>query len=342
MTVVGVFGAGGFIGQSVISALNASGIETVPLKAPRLRAATWNVGSLIRTLDRLPEIDFLVEQLSSVDVVINAAGVPNPAATSSDTEHLGANALLPGAIAAAALRARVSRLVHVSSAAVQGRRWLLDETAHMTPFSPYSRAKAIGEVMASRAAARGLPTVVHRATSVHGPTREATRRLVRLARSPLSSVAGRGDRPTPQVLVGNVGAALAFLATVPDPPRITLQPSEGHTTRSLLCLLGSGRRPHQLPHPVVSTILAVGASLEYACPGATLVARRLEMLWLGQDQVSGWLRASGFDPPHRRDSWAWLAADVAHGDRHEPDRPIRHETSRMSRTKEGTDVGSGE
>ena len=89
-----------------------------------------------------------------------------------------------------------ARLVHISSAAVQGRRPTLDETAEAEPFSPYSASKALGEAVVTGRRRHGvLPAHL----GARPRPRQSPAALARLCASPLASVAGSGDRPTPQV-----------------------------------------------------------------------------------------------------------------------------------------------
>lgn len=300
MKSVAVLGASGFVGEAVSAALRARGLDVVEASAPRLRTAARSLDDL-RSQTRSPqvqaEIARLRRTLGDCGAVVNAAGIADAAGSGDDL--FGANALLPAVVALAA--SGHARLVHVSSAAVQGRR-ALDETGTVAPFSPYSTAKTWGErlVLGYRPEA-----VCFRPTSVQGSDRRVTAALVRLASSPLSSVAGRGEHPTPQVLVENVGDAIAFVATTPErPPRFVLQPAEEMTVAGLMRVLGD-REPRHVPEPVARLVVdaasRVGRRQEQVAP----IARRLEMLWFGQAQAGGWLRGR-WEPPKGSREWGEL------------------------------------
>ncbi len=259
--------------------------------------------------DRTDIIDQLANHLETCDAVVNAAGLATPAAKDS-CGLFGANALLPGIVAIAASHARVRRYVHISSSAVQGSINPLDESDVQRPFSPYSASKALGERLVHRLGDE--TAVILRPTSVHGSNRGVTRSLVRLARSPLSSTAGPGDKPTPQVLVQNVGAAVAFLVSwkgITAMPRIVLQSAEGLTTGEFLARLG-GREPFHIPTWLAGTITDTLSRSARLVGRGESVARRLEMLWLGQDQVPGWMRAAGFSPPFGPAAWELVVREV--------------------------------
>lgn len=280
--VVGLLGSTGFVGRHVASALAAEGAIVRPVTAPRLLTQARDVDALVHEADsRAVEREALRTQLSGCDAVINAAGVAD--AVGQGNALFGANALLP---AVAGLAAPQVRFVHVSSAAVQGRRAVLDETEEYLPFSPYSNSKALGEQALHRVAPHAC---CYRPTSVHGAGRQVTAKLARLLGGPFASAAGAGDRPTPQVLVSNVAAVASFLALGDEPlPRAVLHPWEGLTTGGLVRRLG-GRDPKQVPDMVARAVVRAAFSAGRASSGIVGQARRLEMLWFGQEQAIGWL-----------------------------------------------------
>lgn len=298
---VAVLGGSGFVGRAVVEGLERRGADVRTVVAPRLQTGRRDMAGLADELMRSPVADVisrLRRDLAGATVVVNAAGLA--AATSDGDSLFGADSLLPGVVAAAT--PPTARLIHVSSAAVQGRRPVLDETTEVAPFSPYSQAKALGERVVLR---RGGDTVVFRPTSVHGHGREVTHTLRRVLSTPAASVAGRGDRPTPQVLVGNVGDAIAFVALTADPPpSVVLQPAEGLSTGDLVRLLGA-REPRHVPTPVARVIVSAGAAAGRLSGPIAGIARRLEMMWFGQAQRSGWL-ADRWTPPLGRQAWEEL------------------------------------
>jgi nucleoside-diphosphate-sugar epimerase len=293
-----LLGAGGFVGTAVADALRARGVEVRGIAAPRLTTRARDLAGLRAELEtpRLQaELTRLRDQLADADVVINAAGLAR--ATSGGDALFGADALLPGLVAAAVPDR--ARLVHVSSAAVQGRREVLDESLDHEPFSPYSQAKALGELMV---VPRGT---CFRPTSVQGPGRAVTQTLVRVCSSPLASVGGSGNRPTPQVHVANVGEAIVFTACSPEAPQVVLQPWEGLTTASLVRELG-GREPRHVPRLLASGLIRAGYAVGSRSARVAGLTRRMEMLWFGQEQAPGWLDGR-WTAPLPRDRWKDLA-----------------------------------
>ncbi|MBF4993575.1 NAD-dependent epimerase/dehydratase family protein [Arthrobacter gandavensis] len=295
-----LLGASGFIGSSLAAVLTRAGITVRFVKAPRLSARSLNApGILAEAADLRYVRQDLAAELAGADVVINAAGLATP--TGADSSELrGANALLPVLIADAADDAGARRFIHLSSAAVQGHRPLLDESTGTEPFSAYSRSKALGEA-ALGARARGKCAVTSlRATSVQGISRQTTASLVRVASTPLSSVAGRGESPSPvssvDALCGLVLAAGRYSGSVPP---VILQPWEGATVASVLSAAG-GRSPLHLPVWLCRTALRTGY-LVSGLLGERLhgALRRVEMMWFGQRQEPGWAEATGNVPEPR-------------------------------------------
>ena len=295
-----VLGARGFIGSSLQEVLTRDGITVRFVKAPRLSARSGNADGILAEAAQLRDVrQDLAGQLAGADVVINAAGLATP--TGADSPELrGANALLPVLAADAADEAGARRFLHLSSAAVQGHRPVLDESPDTEPFSAYSRSKALGEAALAARRPGACPVTSLRATSVQGAARQTTAALVRVASSPLSSVAGRGDSPT---VVSSVDALCSFVLAAGryegEVPPVILQPWEGATVGSVLLAAG-GRHPLRLPVWLCRAALKAGY-LVSGLLGERLhgTLRRVEMMWFGQRQEPGWAEATGNVPGPR-------------------------------------------
>ena len=288
-TAVVVVGGTGFVGSAVLTALERRGVSAVAVRAPR-----FDVTAGVERPDAVSvAAEHLRRQVTGAVAVVNAAGISDAASTAAAALD-SANALVPKAIAMACAAEGI-RLVHISSAAVQGRRSALDDSPDTTPLTPYARSKAAGERLVRQFASSA---VVYRPPGVHGVARPVTRSLIRLAAGPASSVASPGDGNAPQALIQDVADAVAFLALCETPPPpIVHHPSSGLTTASLLRLLGGGRRPRQVPRRAARAVvgLSLAAGRLYAPLAAQ--ARRLEVLWFGQGQSPSWLTAQGWQPP---------------------------------------------
>jgi nucleoside-diphosphate-sugar epimerase len=294
-----VLGGSGFVGSAVLMALQRAGIEAEALAAPRLVTGARTPASLLEAAGST-DLSDLASAIRGHDVVVNAAGLATPAAADSE-DLLGANALLPAVVARAASAAGARRFLQLSSAAVQGRTAVLDETDTVSPFSAYSRSKALGEQALALVSERepALSVVTLRATSVQGRGRPTTAALARLASSPLASVASPGTARSP---ITSVEALADLVLAVglhdgPVPPRV-LQPWEGLTVRGVL--EAAGGRPLVLPAGLcrlaVRSGYAASALLRGRLDGHV---RRVELLWFGQDQVPGWAADHGLVPAPR-------------------------------------------
>jgi uncharacterized protein YbjT (DUF2867 family) len=305
-----VVGGTGFIGTEVCNELIARGWSVSTQSAPRLRASAGDVEEIVKIGScQSLIVAKLAAAFEGMDAVVNAAGLARP--TSRDCDALvGANALLPQIVGEACRLAGVDRMVHVSSAAVQGDVPYLDESMSYRATSPYARSKALGEQVLAESSAPG--TTVLRPTSVHGPNRALTRRIIRFARSRFSCVMAPGRAPTPQVLVENVGAVVAYLCAVnPAPPPIVLQPWEGWTTSSFLHFL-SGHQPFQLSKSKTDAILSSSGALSKVFP-VVAQHRRLEILWRGHRQAPGWLSSVGFEIPYGKSHWSRIIIQPTDG-----------------------------
>ncbi|WP_207344101.1 NAD-dependent epimerase/dehydratase family protein [Arthrobacter sp. E3] len=301
-----VLGASGFVGSAVVAELRCRGIEVLPLAAPRLRSTASSAHALLeesRAGSPARGSGGLLEAFSGADVVVNAAGLATPGGAES-ADLTGANALLPAVVAWTAHSAGVRRVVHLSSASVQGHRRVIDESSDRAPFSPYSRSKALGEEVLELLAADSLwadsnpPSLLTvRATSVQGPNRPTTLALAKIAGSPLASVASPGSAATP---VSSINALAWFVAEAglhaSEVPACVLQPWEGLSVTEVLAAAG-GHTPHKLPGWLCHTVLS-GGYLVSRLLGERLHGpiRRVELMWFGQAQAPGWAESEGLLP----------------------------------------------
>lgn len=284
-----VVGASGFIGRNIVALIEAEGHRVSKLKAPRMLAGTeWSPEQVVESVSgNLAVLSALAEKLTDHDVVINAAGLATPGAAESPS-LFGANAALPVAVFIAARMAGVPRVVHISSAAVQGRKTELDDSMDLNPFSPYSSSKALAErslSLISTGEDQLTDLRIIRATSIQDEDRDTTRSLIRFAGSPFASVAAPGTAPSPVSSLSGLTRSVFSAGT--DPGRgfaITVQPWEGLTVRDVILRYGK-KEPLQLPASLCKAAIRLGYLLaRMGVSGIEGSVRRAEVLWFGQRQ----------------------------------------------------------
>jgi nucleoside-diphosphate-sugar epimerase len=325
-----VLGATGFIGSHLVAYGQADGADITPITMARVqespggtgpsRAATARPGATGDTAtrdaatrwrrDNQAAFDDLCCSLATFDVVINAAGDPRAGATATGN-LFAANAVLPAVVAQATHAAGVRRLVHVSTAAVQGRLDPLDETAMHLPLSPYAASKAGGErVLLDADPAQGqicAELVVYRPTSVQAVRHQATRAFASvMSRMPFVPVEGSGERPVPVAQLDNVAAGILFAATMARPAPIVLQPHENMTVRRLVELFGA-RRIVAVPPRAANVALDQVGLLTRRSAYLTSRLRWFELLLRGQTTEAKVLPTEGFCVPVGAEGWVALA-----------------------------------
>ena len=307
---IAVAGTRGFVGSAVTARLDDAAVSVRPINGLRMDAvssvdadvvaAAWTA----RPWRQLAIFPDLVEAVRGCDVVVVCAGLARPGSTDR-TRLFAANALAPAALADAAAEAGCSRLVHVSSAAVQGAAPLLDE-GPAAPDTPYARSKALGEQLLLHAdAPLREATVVYRATSVQGTGRATTESMVRWVRRGVVPAVRGIDPPLPLSLVENTAAAIVHLAGS-ELTGVVLHPWEGITVGRLRELVGTA--PRWWIDPRNARRLLAGARRVDRGGRREASIRRLELLLLGQAQGPSSLTADGFLPPVGAAGWRALPA----------------------------------
>lgn len=320
-----MLGASGFVGAAVVAFGRSNGADITPVALPRISLVALPhlaLGSLDGAAEQWCRanrgaFEDLCRALAPFDVVINAAGDARASARTV-RDLVAANAVLPAVVVRAAQRAGVRRLVHISSAAVQGRLDPLDETARHQPLSPYATSKAQGErVLLGADPSHGpacFELIVYRPTSIHAAGQLATRSLSRmLRRLPLVPVVRSGpsawEQPLPVVQLDNVAAGILFAATMLEAAPIVLQPDEAMTARRLLTLFGAHRFV-PVPSGVAKAAIEQVGHLTHRSPYLTSRVRWLELLVRGQSTEAKVLAAAGFAAPTGTEGWEALAKEM--------------------------------
>jgi nucleoside-diphosphate-sugar epimerase len=308
---IGLTGSTGFVGRAIAEAALRAGHWVVPIKTPRLAVAERDVEAHLREQSRRPILDALVAEirLGASDVIVHAAGLARPEGNASP-DMTGANVVLPALVACAARLAGVRRLIHVSSAAVQGSLDPLDETMHHCPLTPYGRSKALGELHL-RSLSAPAETVIFRPTSVQGTGRAITETLCQMMSRRWMLVSGDGEAPMPLALIDNVAAAAVRLSETADVPPVVLYPWEGLTLRRLIAVIGHAKpvtMPASIGRAAVAALLIAGR----VSSTSAAFGRRLELLVKGQRQEAHGLPAIGFTPPVGHDGYRGLCRHADH------------------------------
>jgi UDP-glucose 4-epimerase len=194
----------------------------------------------------------------------------------------------------------------VSSAAVQGRRPVLDETYDYDLRSPYARSKALGEVALRDASSDGTQPRVYRATSVQAVERSITQTLLRLAHAPIVPMAGAGDHPLPLSLLDNTAAAIVHTAAAEEVGAVVVHPWEGITTERFFTLVNPEVRLRRLPPGALSAMNELLWAVAPRSSLAAAMAKRADLMISGQRSTTGELTRTGFVPPIGDEGYAEL------------------------------------
>lgn len=331
-SLIAIAGARGFVGGAIAKAAGRAGYGVLAL--PSIRVPPTDPAdcesSIARWLrDNRALTDVVIASLSNTGILINATGVAAPA--SSDIKDLvAANSCLPVILGCLSKQAGVKRLIHLSSAAVQGWEEELDETTRYVPRTPYGNSKALGEALLLEGR-QMLPEelVIYRPTSVQGRGRRMTQQLVRLAHSRFAVLCNDGDTPVPVALIENVAAAAVYLAAVSNPPSVATHPSENVTARSLMSAFGDRASVISIPRTLAGAAIAVLGFAGKRQVSAAVLATRLSQLWRGQRQIAVTLTDCGYVPPSGLDGYRELGRLVAQDLGLGPIRPtaLRHNSS---------------
>lgn len=280
-----VFGASGFIGRHVVRRLAAAGVRVIAAARDAERASflktMGDVGQVVPVPCNVMDGGRVKALLEGSGAVVNLVGIlfATPAQRFADIHGRA-----PGIIAAAAARAGIDRLVHIS--AIGGSA---------ASASVYARTKAEGE-LAARAA---LPqTVILRPSITFGPEDGFFNRFAALSLfTPVLPLFGGGRNRFQPVYVGDLAEAIVTCLARGDLAGRTFELGgpRCYTFRELMAVIAAetGRRRLLLPLPlVVADIIGLAGDL-VARLGATPLLTRDQAELLRIDNVVD-DNASGF------------------------------------------------
>lgn len=314
---VGVVGASGLVGKTILARLATAATIDACVVAMRHVAAVEPLSPTRpgEAVDRWRDANSaataaIEEQLAGLDVVVIAAGAAAP--DSTDAALLaGANTLLPWVVLDCARRAGATRVVHVSSAAVEGSTALLHERLDGAPFSPYSRSKMDGElglVTLAREHSDGPELAIYRPTTVVHPARPVSHTMVRAASRRWLPL-GPGSVPLPLAHPSNMAAVVEHLTLCDAPPLVTVHPSESMDLARLRVATGASPAVIATSATVFRLVCAVGVALATISrrPG---LRRRVELIRDGQATGPTAVEADGYAHPYGAAAWRDLADQV--------------------------------
>lgn len=213
-----VTGATGFIGSHLAEHLVKRG---------------YRIRALIRPGSDAPHVKALGGEIVCGDLR-NATAVQRAVTGCAHVYHLAALTSRRGAtqasfeavnvdgterVARAALRAGVTRMVHVSTGGVYGftTHEVLDESHPLRPNFPYRASKAAAEaVVQSYCRQHALPVVTARLSSVIGPRSMSWLGLFRAVATPPFRIIGPGENHLPLCPVSDLVNGLRLCAETPD------------------------------------------------------------------------------------------------------------------------------
>ncbi|MGQ0520524.1 MAG: NAD-dependent epimerase/dehydratase family protein [Actinomycetota bacterium] len=165
-----VTGGAGFIASALIPALATAGWE-VRTCGRRPRPDGLDPGVDYHQVDLADPGAGLAPLVQGVNHVFHLAGASSSRSTEEEMHR--SNVVATGQLVAAAMAAGPEVVVHMSSTSVYGEEAQLPspvpETVTPNPSRGYGKAKWLAEQEVWKAAERGLPVVVLRPVSVHGP-----------------------------------------------------------------------------------------------------------------------------------------------------------------------------
>jgi UDP-glucose 4-epimerase len=246
-----VTGASGFIGRALVPSLVTAGYKVraaarhEPLFA--LPVETASHGDLDAGVDWGPLVD-------DVDFVVHLAGIAHTGTGIPASQYNRVNHLATAALADAAKKAGVSRVVFISTIRAQtGPRadHVLTEDDAPQPTDPYGRSKLAAETALARS---GVDFTVLRPVMVYGPGIKGNlRTLARLAALPLPLPFGTFVNGRSLLGVGNLVAAIIFVLCNPQSGGETYVVADPHPVSPAQIVkalrAGMGRTPGLLNVP---------------------------------------------------------------------------------------------
>jgi UDP-glucose 4-epimerase len=292
-----VTGAAGFLGQAIVSQAQMRGI---PVRATDQRASPGVSLPDFHLLDLCALADH-TDLLDGVEVVIHAAGLAHQFRSRPDDadRFRRVNVLATAALAEAAARAGVRRLVFVSSVAVYGHTGsagsFVDEDAPTAPAGPYAESKREAERRLHQVAqSSGMHTVILRMATLFGENDPGNvARLTRAIDRGRFVWIGSGENMKSLVYREDAARACLLAATDRRPPSAMVAYNVVGCScpmRDIITALHQllGRRPprYRVPARLATSLLGAVATLPMLGQRAKSCRLTVEK-WLASDAYDG-------------------------------------------------------
>ncbi len=168
-----VTGGAGFIGSNLVKALIAEGWETHIIdRDPSFRRASMPADAILHEVD-IRHTDLIASIMEGAQVVFHTAAVPRVQySVDHPVETTDENVTGTVSVLAAAVRAKVRRVVYSASGSAYGEQAVLplQEDMPANPVNPYGLQKYVGELFCKLwTSTYGIETVCLRYFNVYGP-----------------------------------------------------------------------------------------------------------------------------------------------------------------------------
>ena len=260
--LVALTGATGFIGRHLLTDLRAHGYRLRVLLRHRIEGGPDIDAAIIGDLSRPLN---MAKALEGVDAVIHAAGIAHAMSERPEKDYRAINTEATLALARAAERAGVRRLVFLSSVRAQigtSAEGVLDETRPPAPTDAYGRSKLAAE---EGLAGLRIDWIALRPVLVYGPgVKGNMRTLLTLAQARCPLPFARFTARRSLLALDNLASATRTVLMAPGPLRrpFLVADDEALTLPEMIAAIraGLGRRPGLLPMPPALLAFAAQAA----------------------------------------------------------------------------------
>jgi len=288
-----ITGATGFIGAPLTAALAGAGYQVRAAVRDRRRRSLPADVEIVLLPDLAGAIDW-TPLVAGMDAVVHLAGIAHVGPEIPDAIYDRVNHLATAALAGAAAKAGVRKLVFMSSTRAQAgaaSNEPLTESAEAHPTDAYGRSKLAAEVAVR---VSGLSYTILRPALVYGPSPKGNMAsLLRLAALPVPLPIGAFSNRRSLLALENLIAAVRFALEDPRAGHQTFLVADPQaiSVAELVALLrgGAGRRPSLVPVPraLLSAVLRLIGKRDMAERLAgTLIAEPTKLLAAGWRPVT--------------------------------------------------------